>query len=61
MYQLDVNLIDSWYVLSFQEELKIVRLKYSLLLEEELNNREEELMDKLEFKKEMKVCMIILL
>ena len=41
----------------YQEELKILRLRYSLLLEEELNNREEELTDTLEFKKEMKVTL----
>lgn len=39
----------------YQEELKILRLKYSLLLEEELDNREDELNTLLEFKKDMKV------
>ena len=39
----------------YQEELKILRLKYSLLQEEELNNRQEELTDLLQFKKNHKV------
>ena len=38
-----------------QEELKMLRLRHALLLEEELNNREDELNDLLQFKKEMKV------
>ena len=33
----------------------MLRLRYALLLEEELNNREVELNDLLQFKKEMKV------
>ena len=33
----------------------MLRLRHSLLLEEELNNREEELNDILQFKKDMKV------
>ena len=40
---------------ALQEELKILRLRYSLLVEEELNNREEVLSDLLQFKTEMKV------
>ena len=39
----------------YQEELKILRLRHSLLLEEELDNREKELTELLDFKKEMKV------
>ena len=39
----------------FQEELKIVTMKYSLLQEEELNNREVELVELLAHKKEAKV------
>ena len=33
----------------------MLRLRHSLLLEEELNNREEELNEILQFKKDMKV------
>ena len=42
----------------YQEELKILRLKHSLLLEEELNNHEDELNTLLEFKKELKVGLL---
>ena len=38
-----------------QEELKIHRMKYNLLLDEELDNRENELIDLLEHKKTLKV------
>ena len=39
----------------YQEELKILRLKYSLLEEEELDNREMQLNNMIEHKKQMKV------
>ncbi|XP_064629915.1 cilia- and flagella-associated protein 43-like isoform X2 [Lineus longissimus] len=42
----------------YQEELKIVRLKYALLVEDELNTRERELVRLLEHKKECKVLAI---
>ena len=42
----------------YQEELKILRLKYSLLQEEELNHREEELNHMFEFKQQMKVRLL---
>ena len=45
-----------WPVCRFvQEELKIQRLRCSLLVEEELETRERELLFKLEHKKELKV------
>ena len=39
----------------YQEELKILRLRYSLLMEEELETRERELNRTLEHKKHCKV------
>jgi hypothetical protein len=44
----------------YQEELKIVRLKYALLVEDELNTREKELIRLLEHKKECKVTLLFL-
>lgn len=38
----------------YQEELKIQRLKCALLFEEELDNREQELLDLLQHKKQLK-------
>ena len=38
-----------------QEELKILRLRYSILQEEELENREKELTEMLKVKKEASV------
>ena len=38
-----------------QEELQILRLRYSILQEEELENREKELTEKLKAKKEASV------
>ena len=54
LYTLFIRKIKTEMVV-YQEELKILRLRHTLLLEEELNNREIELQELLEFKKEMKV------
>lgn len=45
----------------YQEELKILRLRFSLLQEEELSNRHEELVELLGFKKSAKVCWKLLI
>jgi len=45
-------------ILCFQEELKILRLRYSLLVEEELETRENELNRTLEHKKTLKVWLL---
>ena len=42
-----------------QEELKILRLSASLLVEEEVRMREEQLENKLNEKKSEKVCVIV--
>ena len=42
-----------------QEELKILRLSASLLVEEEVRMREEHLENKLNEKKSAKVCVIV--
>ena len=54
LYQLFIRKIKTEMVI-YQEELKILRIRHALLLEEELNNREVELQELLEFKKELKV------
>ncbi|KAK2163683.1 hypothetical protein LSH36_75g07025 [Paralvinella palmiformis] len=53
LYQLFIKKIKTEMVL-YQEELKIHRMKYNLLLEEELDNRENELVELLEHKKILK-------
>lgn len=54
LYQLFLRKVKTEMVIH-QEELKILRIRYSLLKEEEFKNREMELLDLLDFKKEMKV------
>ena len=47
------------YCANVQEELKILRLRYSMLQEEELENRERELVEMLRMKKEASVNILI--
>lgn len=54
LYQLFLRKVKTEMVIN-QEELKILRIRYSLLKEEEFSNREMELLDTLEFKKQIKV------
>ncbi|ELU02415.1 hypothetical protein CAPTEDRAFT_160880 [Capitella teleta] len=53
LYQLFLRKVKTEMVIN-QEELKILRIRYSLLKEEEFSNREMELLDTLEFKKQIK-------
>jgi hypothetical protein len=56
LYQLFLRKVKCEMVV-FQEELKILRIRYTLLQEEEFANREMELLDTLEFKRKMKVSL----
>ena len=43
----------------YQEELKIQRLRYSMLVEEEFSNRERELTKLVKYKRKLKVSTVI--